>query len=192
MLSNPEYSEAESSLASMFTAEPARLRRRSISLGIHPSDADDVAQMVAMRAWHGVNGLRATEYRPMCSWLDTIARNTVIDVARKRARMNEVPIEFDEPSGDDLELDVEVRDQLERTLVALQELPDSLRVPLLMSAIEGASADDIAIAMDISPANARQRISRARRALSQSSDGDAAADGRDAAETGGTTGNRAQ
>ena len=39
------------------------------------------------------------------------------------------------PSGDDLELDVEVKDQLERTLVALQELPDSLRVPLLMSAV---------------------------------------------------------
>lgn len=169
-MGDPQYSEAQSSLASMFAAEPARLRRRSISLGIHPSDADDVAQMVAMRAWHGVNGLRATEYRPMCTWLDTIARNTVIDVARQRSRMNEVPIEFDEPSGDDLELDTEVKDRLERTLEALHKLPDSLRVPLLMSAVEGASADDIAAVMGISPVTVRQRISRARRALSNSSD----------------------
>lgn len=91
-----------------------------------------------------------------------------------------------------MELEVEVKDQLERTLVALQELADSLRVPLLMSAVEGASADEIAAVMDISPANARQRISRARRALSQSADGDADTEGRGAAETSGGSGNREQ
>ncbi|MDN4641454.1 RNA polymerase sigma factor [Agreia sp. PsM10] len=163
------YSQAQSSLASMFTAEPLRLRRRSISLGVHPSEADDVAQTVALRAWHSVNGVRATEYRPMCSWLDTIARNTVVDVVRQRSRRSEVELDDDEPSADDIEVDTELRDRLRRTLQAIQKLPETLRVPLLMSAIEGTSADDIASAMGISSANVRQRISRARRALAQAS-----------------------
>ena len=150
----------------MFESEPARLRRRSISLGVHPAEADDVAQIVAMRAWHAVNGVRATEYRPLCSWLDVIARNTVIDVARQRTRRSEVELLDDEPSNEDIELDTELRDRLHRTLDAIKELPESLRVPLLMSAIEGASAEQIAEAMGITAANARQRISRARRAIS--------------------------
>jgi RNA polymerase sigma factor (sigma-70 family) len=168
-MKNSGFSPAEASLATMFESEPARLRRRSISLGVHPAEADDVAQIVAMRAWHAVNGVRATEYRPLCSWLDVIARNTVIDVARQRTRRSEVEL-TEEPSSEDIELDAELRDRLQRTLDAIKELPDTLRVPLLMSAIEGSSAEQIAEAMGISPANARQRISRARRAISQSHD----------------------
>jgi RNA polymerase sigma factor (sigma-70 family) len=160
-----DYSEAQASLAEMLETEPLRLRRRSISLGIHPADADDVAQTVALRAWHAVNGVRGTEYRSLCSWLDVIARNTVADLARVRSRRNEIELHDDEPSTDDVEFDAEQKDLLERTFDAIRELPESLRVPLLMSAIEGASADDIAQQLGITAANARQRVSRARRAL---------------------------
>lgn len=177
-MTRPAYSQAQSTLVSMFESEPQRLRRRSISLGIHPSEADDVAQTVALRAWHSVNGVRATDYRPLCSWLDTIARNAVVDVARQRSRRAEVELDHDEPSAEDIEVDTELRDRLQRTLRAIQELPETLRVPLLMSAIEGASADDIAEAMGISSMNARQRVSRARRLLAQTAQNDDAAPSR--------------
>jgi RNA polymerase sigma-70 factor (ECF subfamily) len=101
----------------------------------------------------------------LCSWLDVIARNTVADLARVRSRRNEIELHDDEPSTDDVEFDAEQKDLLERTFDAIRELPESLRVPLLMSAIEGASADDIAQQLGITAANARQRVSRARRAL---------------------------
>lgn len=53
----------------------------------------------------------------------------------------------------------------DRLATALQELPESLRVPLLLRELEGWSSEEIARTLDLTPSAVDQRVSRARRTL---------------------------
>lgn len=153
-------------LSALIETEPDRLRRRSISLGVPVADAEDAAQMALLRAWRSVSHLEAPQSGRVCAWLDVIARNVAIDLARQRARRPEAALDDDiasEASG--VESTVEVRVFLDGALAALHALPETLREPLLLTAVDGLSTDQVAIRLGIEPAAARQRISRARKAL---------------------------
>lgn len=157
--------DARASLTAMISADPQRLRRRSISLGVPIDDADDVAQTVLLRAWRSVERLENVTPGGMCSWLDTIARNAAVDLARWRARREESPWEEAAPDPHSVAEEVETRVVFDGAVRALHDLPDTLREPLLLSAVDQLSAEEIAVRLGLSPAAVRQRISRARRAL---------------------------
>lgn len=163
--------DARSSLLAMITGQPDRLRRRSLSLGVAPDDAQDVAQTALLRAWRSIETLKSPEPGQMCSWLDRIARNTAIDLARQQARASLVPLDVDieDPKNDHRE--IEIREILDGTLRAIQDLPQSLREPLILSVAEELTAPQIADRLQISAAAARQRISRARKRLIECRDG---------------------
>lgn len=149
----------------MIAGDPGRLRRRSISLGVPVDDADDVAQTAVLRAWKSIEHLHTPGQRQMCSWLDAIARNAAADLARQHIRRPTVPL--DEHLADDTSVDdeVELHLRLQATLTALHALPDALLEPLLLTIVEGLTAPEIADRLGIAPAAVRQRISRARKAL---------------------------
>lgn len=149
----------------MLTDEPRRLRQRSISLGVNPGEADDVAQTIALKAWRAVNGVRSTDYRPMCAWIDTIAKNAAADYARLRTRAHEVELDDDLEAAVDAESEMEIGERFDKVVAAISALPESLRIPLILSAVDGHSTDEIAAELGLTNANVRQRISRARRAL---------------------------
>lgn len=156
---------ASERLGSLLRSDPGRLRRRSISLGVPIDDADDAAQNAALRAWRSLGSLRSSDAGPLCAWLDTIVRTTAIDMSRARKDdLGEVLCER-LASGQDVEGEAELRDRLEAAFRAIHRLPDDLRHPLLMSAVDGMTAQEIGQELGIAPAAARQRISRARRAL---------------------------
>ena len=158
------------SLAAMIAAEPDRLRRRSISLGVARDDAEDVAQTALLRAWRSIEQLHAPEPGQMCSWLDVIARNAAADLARQRARRPVAALDADLPDladGTSVAGDVEMRLILDGALDAIRGLPDSLREPLLLSVVDELPAPEIAERLGITPAAARQRISRARKSLAE-------------------------
>lgn len=152
-------------LTAMITDEPERLRRRSISLGVPRDDADDVAQTALLRAWRSIEHLHAPEPGQMCSWLDTIARNAAIDLARQRSRRLDGALSEDVAAPASVAGEVELRGILDGALDALHKLPESLREPLLLSAVDHLSAPQIAERLGITPAAVRQRIARARKAL---------------------------
>lgn len=159
--------ERRRTLASMLTAEPHRLRRRSISLGVRPDDADDAAQIAAMRAWRAIDGLERTDAGTMCSWLDVIARRTAIDLAR-RTPPTDGEVECERLRAEqDVEREAELQARLAAALRSIRALPAELRDAMLMSAVDGRSAGEIAERLGITPAAARQRVSRARKALKQ-------------------------
>lgn len=158
-------SQPQESLRSMLTDEPRRLRQRSISLGVHPGEADDVAQTIALKAWRAVNGVRSTDYRPMCAWIDTIAKNAAADYTRLRSRAREVELDDDLEAAVDAESEMEIAERFDKVVTAISTLPESLRIPLILSAVDGLSTDEIAAELGLASANVRQRISRARRAL---------------------------
>ena len=155
------------SLTAMIAAEPDRLRRRSISLGVAPDDAEDVAQTALLRAWRSIEHLHEPEPGRMCSWLDAIARNAAADLARQRARRPVAALDAELPDDASVATDVEMRVILDGALGAIQGLPDSLREPLLLSVVDELSAPEIAERLEITPAAARQRISRARKTLAE-------------------------
>lgn len=155
------------SLTAMIAAEPDRLRRRSISLGVAPDDAEDVAQTALLRAWRSIEHLHEPEPGRMCSWLDAIARNAAADLARQRARRPVAALDEDLPDDASVAADVEMRVILDGALDAIRGLPDSLREPLLLSVVDELSAPEIAERLGITPAAARQRISRARKSLGE-------------------------
>ena len=94
------------------------------------------------------------------SWLFGIAANTAKDHHRyMQRRPEQVPFEewtahqSDHPT---------TRLQLERAIGAL---PDNLRTAFLLGVVEGFNHREVAEQLEISPANARARISRARAQL---------------------------
>ncbi|GAB3148292.1 hypothetical protein GCM10027058_08650 [Microbacterium neimengense] len=161
----PVSSGSHAALEAMIRSDPQRLRGRSISLGIDPSDADDVAQDAVMRAWRAVERIHSPEPGQMCSWLDAIARNAAYDLARQRRRHPLVPLADDRSDDADTALDVEMRLLLAGALAAINDLPDELRRPLLLSVVDGLSSTEIAERLGLSAAAARQRVARARKAL---------------------------
>lgn len=152
-------------LTTMITDEPQRLRRRGISLGVPVDDADDVAQLALLRAWRSIETLEAPEPGRMCSWLDAIARNAAIDLARQRARRADAALDEETPGQRSVAGEVEIRVILDGALAALHALPESLREPLLLTVVDGLSTGEVAERLGIEPAAARQRISRARKAM---------------------------
>ena len=98
--------------------------------------------------------------RPFRPWLFGIAANAARDKARARSRRPvEVGIEdWDKP------VTSSIHDQLSLEQ-AIGRLPDNLRDAFLLGVVEGLDHNEVAGALDISPANARARISRARRQL---------------------------
>jgi RNA polymerase sigma-70 factor (ECF subfamily) len=123
------------------------------------------AQEVFQEAWLKVHRARKT-YRKGArfkTWLYAITANTTRDAYRKSQRRIQTvdsAVEASAPqatptSGLDLQ-------------AAIAALPDTLREAFLLGAIQGFDHNEIAAALDIRPANARARISRARTALKQS------------------------
>ena len=163
--------DARSSFVAMISGQPDRLRRRSISLGVPPDDAQDVAQMALLRAWRSIESLQSAEPGQMCSWLDRIARNTAIDLARQQARSSVVPFEESIEDPKNFSREREVREILDGALLAIKDLPETLRVPLILSVADELTAPEIADRLQISAAAVRQRISRARKRLIECRDG---------------------
>ncbi|WDG17497.1 RNA polymerase sigma factor [Microbacterium sp. Clip185] len=162
---SPASSGPHAALEAMIRSDPQRLRRRSISLGVDPSDADDVAQDAVMRAWRAVERIHSPEPGQMCSWLDTIARSAAYDLARHRGRHHVGPLVDDRGGDADIAIDVETRLLLTGALGAINDLSDDLRRPLLLSVVDGLSSAEIADRLGLSAAAVRQRVARARKAL---------------------------
>ncbi|MDF0513466.1 sigma-70 family RNA polymerase sigma factor [Agromyces sp. H3Y2-19a] len=160
----PSSAPQESTLLELIADEPQRLRRRALSLGIHPDDADDLAQTVLLRAWKAIDGVRDPGAGTVCAWVDAIARNTAVDHLRGRRFDDRLDAEshVDAPSVDER---IEARVDLRATLSAIGDLPEPLRTPLVLSALEDRSGNEIAELLGISPALVRQRIRRARQRL---------------------------
>lgn len=132
-----------------------------------PSEADDIAQesFVALhRNLHRYDPGRAFE-----TWLFAIVRNKIRDHHRRRSVLRWVGAEQDfsgmpaEEAGPDRQ--AEDRDDLRRAGALIANLPEGLRTPLLLSAVEGMSLAEIGDVMALSAKAVEVRIYRARQRL---------------------------
>lgn len=131
------------------------------------SEADDIAQesFVALhRNLHRYDPARAFE-----TWLFAIVRNKIRDYHRRRAVLRWVGAEpdfSDMPAGEaGPDRQVEDRDDLRRVEALMAGLPEGLRTPLFLSAVEGMSLAEIGDLMGLSAKAVEVRVYRARKKL---------------------------
>lgn len=122
--------------------------------------ADEILQDSFLNAYRARDDWR-THRGSFRSWLYRIATNLVRDRARGAGRRPEAGVEdvgtFGGGGADPLS-----RLSLER---ALDGLPEPLREAFWLGAVDGLDHREVALALSISPDNARARISRARQHL---------------------------
>jgi len=123
-------------------------------------DAEDVVQETFLRAHRaGVSEVRDTQ-----SWLATIAFRLALDRKRKPEELGLA--EFDPPAKNpDAEHLAIHRQQVVRLRMLIASLPDDLRLPLVLSAIEELNSRQIGEMLGINESSVRGRIMRARQML---------------------------
>lgn len=150
----------------------------------HWQESEDLTQETFLQAFRGIEAARAasgTQFQAK-AWLVRIAINTV-RMQRRRHRSlrflpfadlqagrqanesrEEVPAAAYEEiqDADNLETLIAERDTVQR---CMDQLPETLRAPLLLSVVAGFSQRELAAILSLSEATLRQRLSRARKAF---------------------------
>jgi RNA polymerase sigma-70 factor (ECF subfamily) len=139
--------------------------------GLDPTEADEVAQEVFLRAWRGLP--RFEQRAQFSTWLYRIAFN---EAQRRLGRRPPAAVSADAdgpdpiaaiPDSPDHEPDARA---LERELgeavdAALSQLPPVLRSAVILRDLEGLSTDEAAAVAGVRPAAFKSRLHRGRLAL---------------------------
>ena len=135
-------------------------------------DAYDLTQQTFVSAWSALG--RYDPDRAFTTWLRAIALNKCRDHGRRAtvrrlifgARPSTeaaiVEVASDAPSAETQAHDTRVLGELDR---ALTTLPDGLKTPLILTALDGLSTAEAAAVMGVSPKAVETRLYRARKAL---------------------------
>jgi RNA polymerase sigma-70 factor, ECF subfamily len=148
----------------------------AMRLVANEAEAEDISQEVFVRAYDRFDTLRDSPTAG--GWLKTVARNLSLNhLTRYRARWSFFSEIFSrsEDSGDEHEIEfaaetggedeVAAMDRKEIVERALQSLPQSQRVPLVLYHFDGLQYDEIAQKLNVSLGKVKTDIFRAREAL---------------------------
>ena len=135
-------------------------------------DAYDLTQQTFVSAWSALG--RYDPNRAFTTWLRAIALNKCRDHGR-RANVRRlifgtrpsteaalIEVASDAPSAETRAQDTQALRALDR---ALSTLPDALKTPLILTALDGLSTAEAAAVMGVSPKAIETRLYRARKAL---------------------------
>src|SRR3954447_4030093 len=131
-------------------------------------DAEDLTEQTFLQAYrHFERAQRESDGRPLRPWLIRIAHNLAANFYRDRSRRPESAMEDAGmiQATHDTETLVEGRDELQRVLAAVQELPDDRREALIMRFALGMDNREIARALGRSDGATKVLIHRAIRQL---------------------------
>jgi RNA polymerase sigma-70 factor, ECF subfamily len=133
------------------------------------ADAEDVAQEALLRAYRQFDRLR--DRNRFRAWLVRITFRLALDRLRSRKRRELRDTLWSQPehqpraaTAEDLAASNEFQAHLE---TALAELPEKLRLVLLLAAMEGHTIDEIGGMLGISTGTVKSRIFYARRQLAE-------------------------
>jgi RNA polymerase sigma-70 factor (ECF subfamily) len=133
------------------------------------ADAEDVAQEAMLRAYRQFERLR--DRSRFKAWLVRIAFRLALDRLRSGKRRELRDTLWSQPehhppaaTAEDLAASNEFQAHLDK---ALAELPEKLRLVLLLAAMEGRTIDEIAAMLGISTGTVKSRIFYARRQLAE-------------------------
>jgi RNA polymerase sigma factor (sigma-70 family) len=131
-------------------------------------DAQDALQATMTQAYAALSAKERD--LAVRAWLFRIAHNESISLLRKRERDSQLGNGQD-PVEQDLEAVVETRARLAALVADLRELPERQRAALIMRELSGLRLQEIAGALSISPAGAKQAMFEARNSLREIAEG---------------------
>jgi RNA polymerase sigma-70 factor (ECF subfamily) len=137
--------------------------RFALYLSGDPAVADDVTTETFIRVWSSPEPVRLATVK---AYLLTIARNLCLMERRRSSRRTELD-EGVPDGGQSVSRHVEVKEELNRVLRALQQFPEADRAALLMRAQEGLPYEEIALALGLPVATVKVKVHRARLKLTQ-------------------------
>src|SRR2546426_9851815 len=124
------------------------------------ADAEDVAQEALLRAYRSFDRLR--DRNSFRAWLVRISFRLALDRLRSAKRREQRDVLWSQPAqrppaatAEDLAASSEFQAHLDR---ALEELPEKLRLVLLLAAMEGHTIDEIAALLAIPSGTVKSRI----------------------------------
>lgn len=142
----------------------------------NPADAEDVVQETFLKAYRAYGSY--TEGTNLKAWLYRILTNTYINKYRKaQRRPSEVELgelqdfylykRLGEVSGASQSAEADMLDEFVDTdiIEALESLPETFRMPVLLADVDGFSYKEIAEMLDIPIGTVMSRLHRGRRAL---------------------------
>ncbi|KPA90389.1 RNA polymerase sigma factor [Pseudomonas asplenii] len=147
-----------------------RMRRFAVSLTGNPSSADDLVQASLERALSSWSRKRPDG--DLRAWLFSILYRQFLDAHRRQRRYARM-LEFF-TGRDDSEPSAERTVMAQSTLASFERLPVEQRALLLWVSVEGLSYKEVAEILDVPIGTVMSRLSRARQALRQLSDGEIA------------------
>ncbi|MBQ7851204.1 MAG: RNA polymerase sigma factor [Clostridia bacterium] len=142
--------------AARVVAQTDRMYRIAYVLLRDPEDCRDAMQEAALRAWEKRRSLREERY--FATWLTRILINECRSIQRRR-RPRVALEELPEPSAPPHDPALSI---------ALASLPEKLRLPLTMYAVEGMTYEEVAQALRLPRSTIVGRIQRARNELKKS------------------------
>jgi len=144
---------------SFYERHAKAVHRFALYLTGNGDEADEIAAETFLRAWTAPGPVHEATAR---AYLIAIARNLARDIGRRRKR--ETQLDFEWPAGG---ASPHQMLEFDNTLTALRGLPAELAEPLLMSAVEGWSYEEIAAALGTPLSTVKIRIHRARLRLAK-------------------------
>ena len=120
--------------------------------------AEDAAQDTLLKGFTMISKLRSGQR--FAAWIATIARNTCVDIIRKRQRERAMLADKEE-----IEQSLASPQAAPDLQAALGRLPEQYRVPLMLYYFNGQSAKSVAQTLDLSESIVCTRLSRARKQL---------------------------
>jgi RNA polymerase sigma factor (sigma-70 family) len=158
----------ERAFAAIFRRYHQPLYRFCLAIVGNPEDAQDALQNTMVKVLRALPGEeRRIDLKP---WLYRIAHNESIDLLRRRRETSQLDVEQVAP-GYGLAEDAATRERLRRLVTDLRALPERQREVLVMREMSGLDFDAIALAVESSPAVARQTLYEARQSLRQMEEG---------------------
>jgi RNA polymerase sigma-70 factor, ECF subfamily len=163
-LTRESDTRAESEIAfEQVVREHSRLAYRvAYAVLRNSADAEDAVQETFLRAFKAIN----TDVLDWAGWIARVAYRVAMDSTRRRKHVDVAEFEFVDPAEGQEE--VLGREQQVRRLRALiAGLPEELRHPLELSAIEELNSRQIAEVLGVNEGTVRTRLMRARQLLKE-------------------------
>lgn len=126
-------------------------------------DAEDLTQQAFLKGFLDIRRLKRLEcFGP---WITRIAKNLCLDFMREQKRKKRTLDNKTRDIAIDHAIHRGSNNRLSKLQSALMQLDEKYRLPLMLYYFDGQNARSVATKLDISPAAALTRISRARKQL---------------------------
>ena len=139
-----------------------RIHRLALRMTGNPAMADDLTQDIFIRAFERLHQFRGNSQ--LGTWLHRVALSVILTAVKKHQATapRELPLLETSAATTTGPIELDVRD---RVRAAVAQLPEELRVVVLLFDVEGYTHNEVADMLGISPGACRMRLLRARQLL---------------------------